>query len=54
MYFNAQSKVQNVRAGHFESFSSETGLSPPVKNNFTDRSKAVLLWWVICVISVLC
>ena len=24
-------KVQNLRAGRFESYSSETGLSPPVK-----------------------
>ena len=31
----------------------ETGLSPPVKY-FTDRSKAVLLLWIIHVISVLC
>ena len=31
-------KVQNLRAGHFESYSSETGLSSPV-NCFTDRSK---------------
>ena len=31
----------------------ETGLSPPVKY-FTDPSKAVLLLWIICVISVLC
>ena len=30
----------------------ETGLSPPVKS-FTDRSKAVLLLWIIYVISVL-
>ena len=30
----------------------ETGLSPPVKY-FTDRSKAVLLLWIIYVISVL-
>ena len=30
-----------------------TGLSPP-KNIFTDRSKAVLLLWIICVIYVLC
>ena len=30
----------------------ETGLSPPVKC-FTDRSKAVLLLWIIYVISVL-
>ena len=30
----------------------ETGLSPPV-NIFTDRSKAVLLLWIIYVISVL-
>ena len=30
----------------------ETGLSPPV-NNFTDHSKAVLLLWIIYVISVL-
>ena len=30
----------------------ETGLSPPVKY-FTDRSKAVLLLWIIHVISVL-
>ena len=30
----------------------ETGLSPPV-NNFTDRSKAVLLLWIIYIISVL-
>ena len=30
----------------------ETGLSPPVKY-FTDRSKAVLLLWIIFVISVL-
>ena len=31
----------------------ETGLSPPV-NYFTDHSKAVLLLWIIHVISVLC
>ena len=31
----------------------ETGLSPPVKY-FTDRSKAVLLLWIICFIYVLC
>ena len=31
----------------------QTGLSPPVKY-FTDRSKAVLLLWIIYVISVLC
>ena len=31
---------------------SETGLTPPVKY-FTDRSKAVLLLWIIYVISVL-
>ena len=30
----------------------ETGLSPPV-NLFTDQSKAVLLLWIIYVISVL-
>ena len=24
-------KIQNLRAGHFQSYSSETGLSPPVK-----------------------
>ena len=30
----------------------ETGLSPPVKY-LTDRSKAVLLYWIIYVISVL-
>ena len=30
----------------------ETGLSPPVKY-FTDHSKAVLLLWIIYVISVL-
>ena len=30
----------------------ETGLSPPV-NIFTERSKAVLLLWIIYVISVL-
>ena len=30
----------------------ETGLTPPVKY-FTDRSKAVLLLWIIYVISVL-
>ena len=29
----------------------ETGLSPPVK--FTDRSKAALLFWIICVNFVL-
>ena len=28
----------------------ETGISPPVKY-FTDRSKVVLLLWIICVIS---
>ena len=32
---------------------SGTGLSPPVKY-FTDRSKAVLLLWIICVACVLC
>ena len=32
----------------------ETGLSPPVKNIFTDRSKAVHLLWIIHDISVLC
>ena len=31
----------------------ETGLSPPV-NYFTDRSKAVLLFWIIFVICVSC
>ena len=31
----------------------ETGLSPPVKS-FTDRSKAVLLLWIICAISCHC
>ena len=31
----------------------ETGLNPPV-NIFTDRSKAVLLLWIICVIYVMC
>ena len=31
----------------------ETRLSPPVKY-FTDRSKAELLLWIICVIYVLC
>ena len=31
----------------------KTGLSPPVKY-FTDRTKAVLLLWMIHVISVLC
>ena len=31
----------------------ETGLRPPVKK-FTDRSKAVLLLWIICVFYVLC
>ena len=31
----------------------ETGLSPPVKYIFTDRFKAVLLLWIIYVISVL-
>ena len=32
----------------------ETGLSPPVKKKkITDRSKAVLFLWIICVISVL-
>ena len=45
--------IRNLRAGHFKSHSSETGLSPPVKY-LTDRSKVVLLWWIICVISVLC
>ena len=30
-----------------------TSLSPPVKY-FTERSKAVLLLWIICVIYVLC
>ena len=32
----------------------ETGLSPPVKYICTDRSKAVLLLWIICVIYALC
>ena len=32
--------------------SDETGLSPPV-NSFADRSRAVLLLWIIYVISVL-
>ena len=31
----------------------ETGLSPPVKY-FSDRSKAVILLWIICVIYILC
>ena len=31
----------------------EVGLSPPV-NVLTDRSSAVLLLWIICVIYVLC
>ena len=31
----------------------ETGLSPPVKNIITDRSRAVLPLWIIYVISVL-
>ena len=31
----------------------ETGLSPPVKY-FTDRSKAVLLLWIVYVFTVLC
>ena len=31
----------------------ETGISPPEKY-FTDRSKVVLLLWIICVISALC
>ena len=31
----------------------ETGLSPPVKH-FNDRSKAVLLLWIVYVIYVLC
>ena len=31
----------------------QTGLSPPVKY-FTDRSKVVLLLWIICVVYVLC
>ena len=34
-------------------WSRETSLSPPVKY-FSDHSKAVLLLWIICVISVLC
>ena len=36
----------------FVTYFLETGLSPPVKY-FTDRSKAVLLLWIIYVISVL-
>ena len=36
----------------FVMLSCETGSSPPVKY-FTDRSKAVLLLWIIYVISVL-
>ena len=36
-----------------ESWHCETGLSPPVKY-FTDRSKAVLLLWIVYVFSVLC
>ena len=35
----------------------EVGAVKSVKaqlNNFTDRSKAVLLLWIICVITVLC
>ena len=31
----------------------QTGLSPPEKNHITDCSKAVLLLWIIYVISVL-
>ena len=45
--------IRNLRTGHFESCSSETGLSPPV-NTLTDRSKALPFWWIICAISVLC
>ena len=37
----------------YVSWRRESGLSPPVKY-FTDRSKAVLLLWIIYVIYVLC
>ena len=42
-YFFFKVNVQNV----------QLGLSPTFKY-FTDRSKAVLLLWIICVIYVLC
>ena len=48
--------IRNLRTGHFESYSSEIGLSPPVKY-FTVCSKVVLLWWFIlcyfCIVFVM-
>ena len=42
-----------MRACPHQNQGRETGLSPPVKY-FTDRSKAVLLLWIIHFISVVC
>ena len=44
--------VQRVDTCNFNLARRETGLSPPI-NIITDRSKAVLLFWIIYVVSVL-